>query len=184
MVFRNPSNLKIALTVLVSGFILYTVFLDFTDPSAPNWNLFHEEELPSAIESYGAKAAMLAMAGAATLFISLIPIGSSRRSRGIDLSVQIVGAIAVGCTGWFWLLSATNGNPGPYLAAIVPSMAVFAVVFTANIIMRLAYDLDERQIEETGRAKLTWKSVILGLVFLLAFALMIVVIVFIPIWLF
>lgn len=184
MVFRNPSNLKLALTFLVSGFIIYTVVLDFTEPVAPNWNLFREEELPSATESYGAKAAMLAMAGAATLFISLIPTGSSRRNRKIDLYVQTVGAIAVGCTGWFWLLSATNGNLGPYLAAIVPSMTVLAVIFTASITMRLADDLDERQIEETGRAKLTWKGVILGLVFLIAFALMIVINAFVPMWLF
>ncbi len=182
--FRNPSNWKYMLTSLVGCFIVYTVILDFTNPVHPDWNLFRRDELPSDTEVHGIKAAMLAMAGAATLFIGFIPVGNNHRSRRGDLSLQIVGALAVGLTGWFWLLSATNGEPGPYLAAIVPSMGVFAVVFISSVIFKLVYDRDETQLKETGSTKLTWKTVILGLILLFAFALIIGAIVFIPKWLF
>ena len=176
------------LTGLVGGFIIYTVILDFTDPVVPDWNLFREEELPSATETHSIKAAMLAMAGAATLFISLIPVSNSNRGTTIDLLVRVMGAIAVVLTGWFWLLSATNGNPGPYLVAIVPSMAIFVLAFIVMIILRLAGDLDERQLKETGTAKPTKETFIMGLVMtlvlVLAFALIFGALVFLPKWLF
>ena len=131
---------------------------------------------------------MLAMAGAATLFISLIPVSNSNRGTTIDLLVRVMGAIAVVLTGWFWLLSATNGNPGPYLVVIVPSMAIFVLAFIVMIILRLAGDLDERQLKETGTAKPTKETFIMGLVMtlvlVLAFALIFGALVFLPKWLF
>ena len=182
--FRNPSNWKLLLTGFVGGFILYTVLLDFTDPLVQNWNIFREEEKPTTTQSYGAKAAMLAMAGAATLFTSLIPIGTSPRSRRIDLGVQIVGAIAVTSTGWYWLLNATDGNPGPYLAAIVPSMAVFVLAFGAFLGLRIAGELDQKRIEESGKATLTWDVAILGLAIAVAYALIVGIVFYLPGWLF
>ncbi len=181
---RNPSYWKRILILLVTGLIIFTVTIDFTDTGYPDWNLFQQSELPSATEVYGAKAAILAMAAAATLFIGFIPVNSSNRGTRVDLYVQVVGAIAVGLTGWFWLLSATNGNPGPYLVAIVPSMAVFVLAVGIFLGLRIAHGLDERQVNETGKTKLIWDIVKLGLVFLLAFALIIGAIAFVPKWLF
>ena len=188
VMFKNPSNWKVILTGLVSGLIIYTVALDFTNPVHPDWNLFEQEELPTATEMYGAKAAILAMAGAATLFIGFIPTRRSNRSRRIDLLIQVSGAIAVALTGWFWLLSATDGHPGPYLVAIVPSMAVFVLTLIVFVVLRLAEDRDEEQVQETGSAKLTWGSVVMLLVMLLvvalSFASIIGAVVFLPKWLF
>ena len=181
---KSPSNWKLILASLVGCLIIYTIVLDFTDPLHPDWNLFQNEELLSTSSMYGAKAAILAMAAAATLFIGFIPIGSSSRGKTIDLVVGVVGAVAAISTGWFWLLSATDGKPAPYLLAIVPTMGVFLLVLIISIVLRLAEDLDKRGQEETDKRWLTWEGVILLLAVPLALALIIGAMVLIPRWFF
>ncbi len=175
--------LKLLLAGFVAIFIAFVITLDFTDPIIPSWNTFHQDELPSTTEMNGAKAAILAMVGAATLFIGFIP---SRRStdRRIDMLLRVVGAAAVGATGWFWLLSATDGKFGPYLIAVVPSMALVTCVLILNVSLSLAYNQDEKQIKNTGKAKLTWHTVILGIIMILALTLIFSAMIFLPRWIF
>ena len=180
---QNSAYWKLWLTGLVAVFITFIITLDFTDPIHPAWNTFNPDELPSTTEMNGAKAAILAMAGAATLFIGFIP-SRGNNSRRIDVLVRIVGAAAVGATGWFWLLSATGGNFRPYLFAVVPTLLLVTIILTFNIVLGRALEMDERQIKNTGKAKLTWNTAILAIVMLLAFASVISAMVFLPQWLF
>ena len=73
--FRDSSTWKLGLTYLVFSLVVFLIVLDFTDPTVPNWNIF--KTIPSPNEVYGAKAALLAMAGAVFLFIGLMPTNPS-----------------------------------------------------------------------------------------------------------
>ena len=179
-VFRKPSNWKLLFAGLALSTVIATVLIDFTSPSRPEWSFFDQEELPSDTEAHGAKAAILAMVGAAVLVVGFIQIGSSSRSKKIDLLVQGVGAVAVGFTGWFWLLSATNGNPTPYLIAIVPSSLLYVFAFGVGMSFRYASHLDERQERETGRARLGWEIVVVVLLVLLVSLLTLGTILYLP----
>ena len=77
--FRDSSTWKLGLTYLVFSLVGFLIVLDFTDPTVPNWNIF--KTIPSPTEVYGAKAALLAMAGAAFLFIGLMPTNPSKSGR-------------------------------------------------------------------------------------------------------
>ena len=113
----NLSNLKFLLGLLVLMIAITTVAIDFRDVS-PDWDLFSES--PSSVESYGAKAAILALLGAAAVFIGFIPSGSSGMAKGADILVRLTGALMLAMTGLFWLLNATGGRPGPYLFCLRP----------------------------------------------------------------
>ena len=182
--FKSRWDWKLILAGLAFNTIVITVLIDFTSPSLPEWSRFGQDELPTTIEMYGAKAAILALVGATTLFIAFIPIGSSRRSGIVDLLVRIVGAIAVGLAGWFWLLSATNGNPSPYFIVIVPATLLFVFGLATTSVLRHAYDLDTKQSQETSGAKLGWQTVIMVLVLLLVSVLTLGTIIYLPNWLF
>ena len=182
--FKSRWQWKLILAGLAFNTMVVIVLIDFTNPSRPQWSRFGQDELPTTIEMYGAKAAILAMVGAATLFVAFIPTDGSRRSRIVDLLVRIVGAIAVATTGWFWLLSATNGNPSPYIIAVVPATLIFVFGLATTSVIRYAYKLDTEQLKETGRAKLGWETVIMVLVVLLVFVLTLGTIAYLPSWLF
>ena len=126
-------------------------------------------ELPPA-KAYGAKAALMALAGAATLFIGLIPARDSRDNR-IDLIARAVGAFSVGTAGWFWLLSATEGRPGPYLLIMVPTAAVYAAAVALNLVFGYAVAHDKMHMQEKGYTKLSWSLLALTLGIILAVSL-------------
>ena len=182
--FKSRWHWKLILAGVALNTIAVIVRIDFTSPSRPEWSLFGQDELPTTIEMYGAKAAILAIVGAATLFIAFIPTDNSRVSRIVDLLVRIVGAVAVATMGWFWLLSVTNGSPTPYIVAIVPASLLFVLGFAITSVIRYAYSLDTKQKKETGRAKLGWETVIMALVLLLVFVLTLGTIAYLPSWLF
>ena len=178
--FKSRWHWKLILAGVAFNTIAVIVLIDFTSPSRPEWSLFGQDELPTTIEMYGAKAAILAIVGAATLFIAFIPTDNSRASRIVDLLVRIVGAVAVVTTGWFWLLSATNGSPTPYIVAIVPASLLFVFGLATTSVLRYAYTLDTKQMKKTGRAKLGWETVIMTLILLLVFVLTFGTIAYLP----
>ncbi len=90
------------------------------------------------------------------MFIGFIPSGNSKYSKRVDLVVRFVGALALGMTGLYWLLNATEGHPGPYLVAYVPTVVIFVCVISVLITLRYASDRDEGQIQEEGRTTLPW----------------------------
>ena len=90
----------------------------------------------------------------------------------------MIGAIAAGLTGGFWLLNATDGDPAPYLAAAVPVIAISAIFVELSITFTIATALDERQIRETGRVRLGWEGVTLLLATLAVLLLPLAVIIF------
>ena len=95
------------------------------------------------------------------LFVSLMPVGTSDRERHINLWAAVIGAYLAIMAGWFWLLSATDGTPVPYLVVVAP----FALTMLAALLVLLGLQyvgsIDARQIREKGKATLTWKSVVL-----------------------
>ena len=120
---RNLSNWKLLLALLVLMSTIVTAGIDFRNVGYPDWDLFRES--PSLVESYGAKAAILALLGAAAMFIGFIPSGSSRKAKRADLVVRLTGALALAMTGLYWLLNATEGRPGPYLIAYIPTVVIY-----------------------------------------------------------
>lgn len=179
--FRSPVTWKLLLANTVFTIVLAIVVVDFNDLINPEWSLFQDTDLPTQTEIYGAKAALLAMAAATTLFVGLIPAGSNG-GRTVNVWVGLVGGLAAGATGWFWLLNATEGEPRPYLVAIVPSIAIYMTAVVLGVVMRYANIKDTRQIRETGRATLTLGSIVLGLVTIFAFALIFGLIFLLPRW--
>lgn len=126
-------NWKYVLTAAVFGIVLLTIATDYT--KFANESLSDGESATST-EAFNVKAAMLALAGAATLFIRLIPSIASRAHNFLILWLNAVGALAALSTGWFWLLGATGGRPGPYLIAVLPTMGIFAGVVIVSMLLR------------------------------------------------
>lgn len=167
-------NQKLWLLFLISALIGYTVMLDFTDPITATWHLFPDADQPSPTEAYGVKAAMLAMEGAAVLFIALIPAGTSRSARIADRWGRLAGVVAAGLTGWFWFLDATDGDYAPYLVAVVPSMIMCVLFVGLSTALSVASNIDQRLKQEHGGPRWGWEGVALIAVtlavFLIAFA--------------
>ena len=181
--FKALSNWKLTLTHVVFVTVLAIVAVDFDDLIIPEWSLFQESELSSSTEGNGAKAALLAMAGAATLFIALIPTKTDRRARLADLWLGSVGALATGSTGWFWLLSATEGDPGPYLLAIIPLLTLYLIIVFVSLCLNHA-ERQDKEWNEAGRPKLTLGFLVSPIVLLCGMTLAVVVAVFLPRWVF
>ena len=178
--FKSRAYWKLTLIAFVSVLVFMTIVIDFNDPPYPEWSLLKEgDPLPPANVN-GAKAAILALAGAVTLFIGLIPTGNSSSSNAIDLMVKLIGAASAGAAGWFWLLSATEGRPGPYLLVMVPTMGLMVFLMVFNGVGRYATIHDEKQIREEGYAKLNWAILAMALGALAVGALIVGAIVYLP----
>ena len=175
---RNPSNWKLMLGLLVLMITIATAGIDFPDVDYPEWDLFSES--PSSVESYGAKAAILAMLGAAAMFIGFIPSGNSKYAKRADLVVRFVGALALGMTGLYWLLNATEGHPGPYLVAYVPTVVIYVCAISVFIALRYASDRDERQIQDEGRATLSWDILVPSALVMIMLTLGLLAVIYLP----
>ena len=86
-----------------------------------NWRLDPTEYVTlgqgGSIESI--RAAMFALIAAVAFFVASIPWGQDHpHSNWVHALCHTVGAIAAFATGWYWLDSEVEGNPGPYVYAL------------------------------------------------------------------
>ena len=170
---------KLVLTAFLFLLAFLTILVDFNDPPVPEWSRFEEGvPLPSA-NADGAKAALLAMLGAATLFIGLIP---TKDNREVELATRIVGAGSVAAAGWFWLLSATEGRPGNYLLVMVPVMFLLAGLMAISLISGVVQSYGEKAIQGNSTLRLPWRLLSLVAMALIA-AVTIFALFFLPGWL-
>ena len=156
----NIHDVKLLLLAFVLGVIIAVVFVDFNNPEIGELGSLREFSLSQA---HGAKAAMLALGAAAALFIGYIPGDSSKATRTLDMLVTLVGALAAGFAGWFWLLSETDNRPGPYLLAVVPTIAVMTIGSGFNILLVSAVGHTRGKESETRSRGLSPKSFIVAM---------------------
>ena len=78
--------------------------------------------------SPGIRASIFAFLAAAT-FINFLP--KVKGGELVDVAAKILAAVAGLIACWFFMVSETKGNPGPYLLAVV--VPVGAILITAVI---------------------------------------------------
>lgn len=172
--FGNRFRWKIVLTHVVLALAFATIVTDFDD-LVFGWDTQPSDVSLSVTEERGVKAAVLAMCAAASLFTSLIPMGSGRRGKRVQLYTQIVGGFSALAAGWYWLLSEAGGHTSSYLLALVPMTVVLGAVMAISSYLRWVGDRDDQQEEP----RLRWFD-ILGMIGLL---LLIAVIFYLMLWL-
>ncbi len=175
---------KLGLASLVLFLTLWIILADFSKPVDPEWNLLQGTRFSPSSKEDGAKAALLAMCGAATLFISFMPQEKGPSGRILDTYVRAVGAIAVGGTGWYWLSSETDGQPGLYLLALVPILVIYACGSIVMTMLIFSSRKDNQLIRETGSSKLTWGDAVRPIATVLVVLGLFVSTVYIPRWFF
>ena len=168
----------------VAGLVCATIAIDFNNPAFPEWSLFEKDQTLPPGNAHGAKAAMLALLATVTLFIGIVPSEDSRLNKQVSLSNRVLGIISTGVAGWYWLLSTTEGNPGPYLLVMVPTSGILVAIVMSNFILGYAVAYDERQMKEKGYTKVNWAIVIPGLAVITAAAIFIFIIAYLPDWVF
>ena len=119
--YISRAYIKMLLTSLVFVADAVILDIDFNNPPLSGWDIFESDALPSTVEGYGVKAAMFALTGAAMLPVSSISTGTHSKSTLINVWARLVGVLSASLAAWCWLLNATNGEPGPYLATVFPS---------------------------------------------------------------
>ena len=143
-ILRNRYLWKGVFLVILLVVVFGTISTNFEDPVFPGWNTPLKAITPSSSQEAGAKAAVLAMAGAASLFVSLIPVQAGRPGERLDFMVRLVGAAAALFAGLYWLVGETGGRPSPYLIALVPSMFVMGTIMLGAVSLSYAQSLDVR----------------------------------------
>ena len=166
--FRNPSTWKLLLASMAFGLALSVSLMDIGEPITPELSPLTSTGWNPATVTYGIKAALLAMFGVTVLFISVVPIGTSRGDRQTNLYVGGVGAFVSGLAVWFWLLSVTGGVLVRYQGVILSAMALSTLILILALLLRYGYEEDEGRIMETGEARLNWKAIATGMVWVLA----------------
>ena len=150
------------------GLALSVTLMDIGEPLTPELSLLTSTGWTPATVTYGVKAALLAMIGVSVLFISVVPIGTTRADRLTNLYVGVVGAFASGLAAWFWVLSVTGGILVVYQGVTLSVMALSIVILILALLLRYGYEEDEGRIRETGEANLNWRVVATGLMQVLA----------------
>ena len=143
--FKNTSyNLKLFLWAVISGLVTATITANLGIPIFPGWEAPLVESGMTSNQLYGAKAATLAVLGAASLSLALISIPSIRPILRTDFLVGVTSAVSAFSAGWFWLLGETEGNPVPFLIALVPALAWMSVAVTMGMILGEAIKADRK----------------------------------------
>ena len=166
--FRKPSTWKLLLASMAFGLALSVTLMDIGEPLTPELSLLTSTGWTPATVTYGVKAALLAMIGVSVLFIWVVPIGTTRGERQINLYVGVVGAFASGLAVWFWLLSVTGGIFVAYQGAILSAMALSILILILALLLRYGYEEDEERIRETGEADVNWRVLATGVIWVLA----------------
>ena len=162
--------------------MLRTVVVDYAGVSNSDWNFFQEDAFQSSSDIYNAMAAIMAVCAGLMLFVSLIRTDSHRWNDRVNLGVRIVGFIAVLLSGAFWLLSASNGDPTPYILAMVPIVALLLYGLAMGLVLMRAYQHDEQMVRKTGRAKFNPKLSGIGTLLILLAGIALVAILSAPGW--
>ena len=140
----NSRSPKLYLWMVVVGLLTATVFADFYTPLFAGWEAPLVESGLTSAQVYGAKAAILAVLGAASLLLQFSPTTLSRPTFSIASVTSVTTAVAALLTGWFWLLSATAGNPSPFLIALVPSVGWTSIGIIIGLFVGEALKADRK----------------------------------------
>ena len=76
----------------------------------------------------GVKAAFFALASAASLTITWIPLSEGRAGKDAHTAARLVPVLSAGLAAWFWLSNETSGNPMPYVSSLA---ALFGALLAA-----------------------------------------------------
>lgn len=166
--FRTPTTWKQILATVAFGVGMSVTLMDSGEPVNPELSLLTSTGWTQATVTYGVKAALLAMIGVSVLFISVVPMGTTRSDRWTNLYVGVVGAFASGLAAWFWLLSVTGGILVRYQGVILSAMALSTLILILALLLRYGYEEDEGRIRETGEANLNWRILATGLFWVLS----------------
>ena len=153
--FDNRWDLKWYFTVVVFALALAVIFNDFDEFVSPSWLGLPEDFDPPSGPLHGVKADLLAMCAGAMLFVSMIPIGSSRSSKLVDKIAQSLGGFLALGTGWYWLLSESDGDPRRYLIAYLPMAVLMTIAFTVNVLVGSASVSQEQREQSEPSWRLT-----------------------------
>ena len=126
----------------IAGVVIATITANLRNPIVPGWEIPLTEAALLPAQLYSAKAATLAVLAAGALAISLW--SGDKPTRRISFVSAITSVVAAGAAGWFWLLSATDGNPVPFLIALVPAAGLMYMILAISMVMREAEKADER----------------------------------------
>ena len=85
-------------------------------------------------ETWGAGAAVFALATALFLFITTLPKNKTVQDATVDTLTHAFGVVTAFCAGLLWLLDETEGSPGGYLIVLVTVSGLLAFML-AIIIM-------------------------------------------------
>ena len=165
--FRNRFRWKFFLINAVFFVAMAAIATDFDDLLF-EWHIYLGylgEEGLSVPEERGVKAALLAMCAAASLFVAMIPLGSGRMDKRLQLYTQAVGGFSALAAGCFWLLSEAGERTPSYLLALVPLIFICVATMALSSYLRWVGDRDD-QLEDSS---FRWLDVLggFGLVLLL-----------------
>ena len=169
---------------LFVAMFLGVLAVDLENPTEPAWNVLLNSIRPTLSQQYGAKAAVLAIVGAGIVFVGLIPGRSNKLSKTIDLVVKIAGSFSVMVIGWFWLLGETDGRPGPYLVAFIPTVGTLMVVMLVLFPFNLPSSKSIQQGETGKETSSDLGPFVFGIVAILLGIAFFYALIFVPRWLF
>ena len=111
------------------------------------WSTGYFEVADESVSEHGVKAAVLAIATATMVFVSMIGRGARTR-QGIDPWIQLVSGGLALLTGWYWLLAETGGNPWPFLSAVLPFAVVLTIIAVFNLCFAVLYRSEGEYIQQ------------------------------------
>ena len=148
LVFRRPTHAGVSfqarrfLWTAIAGLVVATIIANLRNPIVPGWEIPLSEAGLRPDQLYSAKAATLAVLGAGALALS--HWSADKRTWRISFVSAVTSVVAAGAAGWFWLLSATDGNPVPFLIALVPAMGWAFIIFAVSTLLTEAEKADEQ----------------------------------------
>ena len=149
----NTIDFRRFLRIAIAGLVIATVVANLRIPIFSGWEIPLERSDIISSQLYGAKAATLAILGAVALLSGLV-FSSPNEPARINFSTSIIIVAATLAAGWFWLLGETDGNPVPFLIALVPAIVWMAGLVAVMELVRIAERMDRRKIEESGASRL------------------------------
>lgn len=165
--FKTYSDWKLWLSLTLFLLMAAVLITNFSDiEGLGGWGAPLEGKGISDTQEYGVKAALLAMLTAGMLLVALLPSGNGRRDRRITFISRGFSALMAMATGWFWLLNSTDGDPRPYLIALIPMALTYAAVLAMLTALSYAQYVDSQ--EDSTHETQRWRTKFNGGVFLIS----------------